>query len=1002
MRNPDAPQNSSSQSSKTKDIGPSVRVLQLNIEGISRTKSECLSRLLHDQEIDIVLLQETHTADITHLTRRGNIPGFELITATYHAKYGTAIFARSPICHEIKVQPVSICTDNIEITTITLGEITISNIYKPPNSKWEISTIPTHSHPCLYIGDFNSHHTSWGYKANDKNGELLVEWAEKSRIFLVFDGKSRGTFKSARWGLEYNPDLIFTSRDPNSLPNPVKRTVLRDFPHTQHRPVLLEMGLKIPIIHSFPVPRWNFKKAKWDDFAKKLDDCVRWIPPTGENYDRFRKLIIAVAKSCIPRGVRKDYIPCWSERTENLWQDFCKTGDREVGHELVKSLDDARKEKWEQTVSNMNFTHSSRKAWHLLRRLTTGTAAKKTPPKVSPNDIAERIVKLSKAPPHKQHTRSISKALKELLSSTHPDDTYSCKVTRDEIDRAIKHIAVNKACGEDGVFPEFIRYCGPRTREWIAKFFTSIIDSGKIPLPLKFSKVVAILKPEKPDDKAESYRPIALLSVVYKLLERVLYNRISKPINAIIPTEQAGFRPNRSCCDQVLALTTHLEHGFENNMKSSAAFIDLTAAYDTVWRRGLLYKFLKVIPSVKLYNLLTDALTNRTFQVSLGEHVSNRKKLNNGLPQGSVLAPLLFNLYIHDLPDTISRKFGYADDLALVVQSKSMDATQMSLEGDLEAMDNFFTRWRLCPNPSKTEVCCFHLSNQLASKELHVRFRGTVLKHNFYPKYLGVTLDRSLTFRNHLTKTAAKLKTRNNIVQKLTGTTWGATASSLRTTALSLVYSTAEYCAPVWKNSAHVSEIDTQLNHTMRLITGCLKSTPTYWLPALSNIPPPHLRRQKALEREIEKFKADESLPILKDLNGFYTPRLKSRNPPALLAHCQNSPTDIRDSWRKEWESAPPCEFYDLSMTEAPSGFREPRRVWTLLNRLRTGVGNCGHHWKKWGWCDSAACPCGHPEQTVRHMMLECPITKYTGKSEDFETLTSDAVEYLIACNLEI
>src|SRR5215469_12595506 len=97
--------------------------------------------------------------------------------------------------------------------------------------------------------------------------------------------------------------------------------------------------------------------------------------------------------------------------------------------------------------------------------------------------------------------------------------------------------------------------------------------------------------------------------------------------------------------------------------------------------------------------------------------------------------------------------------------------------------------------------------------------------------YLGITLDRTLSYKVHLTKTAAKLKSRNNLLSKLCGTTWGADAPTLRTSALALCYSVAEYCAPVWSRSRHVNIVDTQLNSTMRIITGTLRSTQLPWLP---------------------------------------------------------------------------------------------------------------------------------------------------------------------------
>ena len=106
---------------------------------------------------------------------------------------------------------------------------------------------------------------------------------------------------------------------------------------------------------------------------------------------------------------------------------------------------------------------------------------------------------------------------------------------------------------------------------------------------------------------------------------------------------------------------------------------------------------------------------------------------------------------------------------------------------------------------------------------------GARLKHDPKPVYLGVTLDRTLTYREHLEKTASKLKTRNNLLMKLVGITWGTNANTLRSSALALCYSVGEYCAPVWAWSAHTSLFDVQLNSTMRLISGTLRPTALPW-----------------------------------------------------------------------------------------------------------------------------------------------------------------------------
>ena len=121
-------------------------------------------------------------------------------------------------------------------------------------------------------------------------------------------------------------------------------------------------------------------------------------------------------------------------------------------------------------------------------------------------------------------------------------------------------------------------------------------------------------------------------------------------------------------------------------------------------------------------------------------------KLNDGIPQGSVLAPLLFNLYIHDLPSSTARKFLYADDSAYAVQGRDILWIEQTLKSDMASLMKYCQNWRLNPSVTKTETSLFHLDNRLAKLELKVTMGDRILNHNPIPKYLGVTFDRSLTF----------------------------------------------------------------------------------------------------------------------------------------------------------------------------------------------------------------------------------------------------------------
>lgn len=990
----------------TKDIGPCLHILQLNIEGISRDKCEHLSRVATDNNIDLIALQETHITDDSQLPTRAKIPGYKLIAYITSQTYGSNVYIREDIL-EFKVTACS-RLNNIETIGIEISGQNIICVYKPPNINWPNPPLPSICHPGVYIGDFNSHHTSWGYKNNNENGEILVNWSDQENLFLTYDAKDLKSFYSARWQNEYNPDLCFLTRDELDIPLQHTKKLLRHFPRTQHRPVLLKLGIQLPVIRSIQKPRWNFQKAKWDIYTAEVETHLRWIPPKLENYTRFVGVIMGAAKRNIPRGYRKEYIPCWNQETEKMYLEYQKTANPKLGQQILQAIANSRKEKWENTTKDLNFTTSSREAWSLLRKLGTANPTLTEKPKLRPSDIALHIKNRTEKVNVSQTAKNEIKA--ELkISSEGPEENpdFSSAFTDQELNEVIKNLKVRKAAGLDGIYPEFIKHLGPAGRKWLKVFYTDILQKGKVPQQFKIAQTLAILKPGKSSDDPSSYRPIALLSICYKLLERLIYNRIYDTIDNQLPPEQAGFRAKRSCCDQVLALTSFIEAGYQEGKKTSVAFIDLTAAYDTVWLDGLILKIRKTIRCAKITRLLENMLRNRYFKVTLGHTTSKSYTIKNGLPQGSVLAPLLFNLYISDLPDTTSHKFCYADDMAIATQTSSLEEGEKILSSDLCKLNNYYEKWRLCPNPNKTEVCAFHLSNSLANKTLNVMFREQPVKHNDFPKYLGISLDRSLTYKKHLEITSQKLKTRVSLIKKIAGTNWGAQASTLRTATQSLVYSTAEYCSPVWARSHHTKKVDVLLNEAMRTISGTVKSTPIPLLHALSGIPPPELRRQQATVREWNKIKnstAFKDLPIHRLLENPPCIRLKSRQPiwedPIIKS---DQLFDLKDAWKSKWTSSDNLGIMtNLDPTAPLHGTHLSRRMWCKLNRIRTGHGRCKASLHKWGFIDSPECDCGAPEQTIKHIVIDCPLRKFPGNWDDFLTATPDALNWIASLDVDL
>ena len=235
-----------------------------------------------------------------------------------------------------------------------------------------------------------------------------------------------------------------------------------------------------------------------------------------------------------------------------------------------------------------------------------------------------------------------------------------------------------------------------------------------------------------------------LCSVSFKILDRLIYAHVEPLIDPLLPKEQAGFRHRKSTVDQVVLLTQNIENSFEAKKKAGAVFVDLTAAYDTVWHRGLTCKLLRLLSDKHMVRMIMELVQNRSFTLTTGDNKQSRlRRFKNGVPQGSVLALLLFNIYTYDLPSMISRKFVYADDLILLHSSGNWKDLEGSLSQDMSTLLSYLQTWRLKLSHTKTVTAAFHLNNREAKRELKVYNNGRLLPFCSNPTYLGVKLDRS-------------------------------------------------------------------------------------------------------------------------------------------------------------------------------------------------------------------------------------------------------------------
>ena len=286
----------------------------------------------------------------------------------------------------------------------------------------------------------------------------------------------------------------------------------------------------------------------------------------------------------------------------------------------------------------------------------------------------------------------------------------------------------------------------------------------------------------------------------------------------------------------------------------------------------------------------------------------------------------------------------------------------------MNILSSYLKDWRLKLSVEKTVATMFHLYNREATREINIMVDNARLQSQSSPTYLGVKLDRTLSFKQHLDSVKGNTTARAALIRRLAGTTWGATTKTLRISTEALVFPAAEYCAPVWSRSPHVQKLDAALNTALRTVSGCLRATPTNQLPVLAGIAPAAVRREAATLALARKAQLSESHLLHKVV--METPqrtRLKSRRPFATQAQelLRTTPADtskaswVKARWRDQWKAAEPSRLhhYIEDPTDVP-GQHLPRKEWTTLNRLRTGVGRFGAAMQKWGLTDSAHCEC--------------------------------------------
>ena len=348
-----------------------------------------------------------------------------------------------------------------------------------------------------------------------------------------------------------------------------------------------------------------------------------------------------------------------------------------------------------------------------------------------------------------------------VISKKTEANISSLRVTDDMIHKKILALNVNKSCGPDEIHPRILKQLVDFISEPLAVLFNRTMEGGCIPQDWKVAYVSPMFK-NGARNKAENYRPISLTSIVCKLMESFIKETIMAHMNAenLLSSKQHGFINGRSTTTQLLSYLDTCIETMVNGGVVDAIYFDFAKAFDTVPHKRLLRKLSAYGINGNILEWIKAFLSDRRQIVKVNGVKSDEASVLSGIPQGSVLGPILFIIYINDLPEVVnSDTYLFADDTKILRHvANQEDALQLQL--DINSLELWSRKWLLKFHPRKCHVLTlgkFHNITYTHRYTLHQQ----ELEHVFEQKDLGVTLDAELRFDEHI---SAKVKKANSIV----------------------------------------------------------------------------------------------------------------------------------------------------------------------------------------------------------------------------------------------
>lgn len=782
----------------------------------------------------------------------------------------------------IQIPPHS---SNLFIVAANIFNIAFISIYIPHPSLGVLSelnailkNIPK---PMIILGDLNCHDTSWGSAISDNNGRKLLSIFDELNLCCLNDGRP-----TRRTAPNHNVSAVDVSVCSTDLASEIQWNISTNSHNSDHFPIIITLPQSCrPPASLPPLQKYRLSKADWGCYSSSLDNKVEKLLSEHDislqvAYTRFVEIIHEAAKEAVPLKADRRRVP-----SQPWWDADCSAAVKDRNLAEKKYISDINIENY---ISFKKARAKCRKLLSLKKMNGWNAFCESVSPSTAPSTVWQNIRNFRKgmSPPsgHASTLAWTEDFLNKLAPPTVPspndiptlyhfsqsDHFLSRKFDLEELEAVFSSLSDSAPSG-DGIVYSFLKKAGTRCHNFFLNLVNKIFETGDIPKTWKHQIIIPILKPGKDPEDHNSHRPIALSSVMCKVVEHLLKNRLEwfAENSDALSTTQFGFRKGKSVTDSHALLSTDVRLALTQNQSVIATFLDISAAYDNVLLSVLSSKLRQMSVPEKVVLFINNIISGREISLRLPNYQGSSRLAWKGLPQGSVLSPLLYNIYTSDLDQAINQHCNvlqYADDIAIYTQNKNIDQAARFINRALASLGLWLDAHGLDLSPSKCVAVVF--SRQGTVNPVNIKYRSQQISVKDKAKFLGVVFDSKLSGSEHINYVVGKCEKNINILRCLSGAWWGAHPYSQKLLYNALVRSHLDFGSIILEPCCkeNLKRLDQVQSKALRIVTGAMKSSPIKALQVECSEPPLNIRRQYLADRYIFRIAQLDNHPLIPKL----------------------------------------------------------------------------------------------------------------------------------------